>query len=98
MRAIPARKHVFFLHNKIHIFYCQTLYFFGSMYLFWCVLNEFERKNDFQQPVLKIGKNKEKSVSENVFFNEKYYLKIRLLKSDLTYTIKNVVWHPKLQN
>ena len=63
-----------------------TLYFYLSMYLFWCV-GEFERKNDFEQTVLKIAKNKEKSVSENIFFNEKSYLKIPLLKSDLIYTI-----------
>ena len=50
-----------------------------------------KEKMNVQQLVLKIAKNKcnkEKRVSENIFFNEKSYLKIPLLKTDLTYTIK----------
>ena len=48
----------YFVTVKLMINILATLYFFGSMYVFWCVLNKFERKNEFQQPVLKVGKNK----------------------------------------
>ena len=69
---------------------------FANLYLF--LLNasilvydqQIWNKNEFQHSVLNIAKNKERSVSENVFFNEKSYLKIHLLKSDLNCTIKKI--------
>ena len=45
-------RHIFFT-VKLASNILATLYFFCSMHQFWCVVNEFERKNGFQQSVLK---------------------------------------------
>ena len=81
-------RHIFFtvkLVSNIRAILC----FFCLICLFWRANYKFERKNDFEPTVLKIAKNKEKSVSENVFFNGNSYLKIPLRSIDLTYTTNN---------